>query len=76
MDLGTFETLLVEQDGDALVVTVNRPSAMNALAGQVIADLEALTVAVESQVGPRWWVRARHGLRLDLCLRERQVRPA
>lgn len=59
MDLGTFETLLVEQAGDALVVTVNRPSAMNALAGQVIADLEALTVAVESQVGSdgRWPVK-------------------
>ena len=59
MDLGTFETLLVEQDGDALVVTVNRPSAMNALAGQVIADLETLTLAVESQVGSagRWPVK-------------------
>lgn len=43
MDFGTYETLLVEQDGPALVVTVNRPKAMNALAGQVIEDLWALT---------------------------------
>ncbi len=43
MDFGTYETLLVEQDGDALVVTVNRPSAMNALAAQVVEDLWALT---------------------------------
>lgn len=59
MDLGTFDTLLVEQDGPALVVTVNRPKAMNALAGQVIADLESLVVALESQVGSdgRWPVR-------------------
>ncbi|AKT51278.1 enoyl-CoA hydratase/isomerase family protein [Arsenicicoccus sp. oral taxon 190] len=59
MDLGTFETLLVEQDGPALVVTVNRPHAMNALAGQVIADLEGLLVAIETQVGSdgRWPIR-------------------
>lgn len=43
MDFGTYETLLVEQDGEALVVTVNRPKAMNALAGKVVDDLWALT---------------------------------
>lgn len=59
MDLGTFDTLVVEQDGPALVVTINRPAAMNALARQVVQDLEALVVAVESQVGTdgRWPVR-------------------
>lgn len=43
MNFGTYETLLVQQDGPALVVTLNRPKAMNALAGQVIEDLWALT---------------------------------
>lgn len=43
MDFGTYETLLIEHNGPALVVTVNRPQAMNALAGQVIEDLWALT---------------------------------
>ncbi|GAB49156.1 enoyl-CoA hydratase/isomerase family protein [Mobilicoccus pelagius] len=43
MDFGSYETLLVEQDGPALVVTVNRPAAMNALAGQVVEDLWNLT---------------------------------
>ena len=32
MDFGTYETLIVEQQGEALVVTVSRPKAMNALA--------------------------------------------
>ncbi|GMA40560.1 enoyl-CoA hydratase/isomerase family protein [Mobilicoccus caccae] len=43
MDFGTYETLIVEQQGKALVVTVSRPKAMNALAGQVVEDLWALT---------------------------------
>ncbi|MET1035986.1 MAG: enoyl-CoA hydratase-related protein [Arthrobacter sp.] len=43
MDWGTYTTLAVEADGPALVVTVDRPQAMNALAGQVVDDLLALT---------------------------------
>lgn len=43
MDFGTYETLLVEQSGDALLVTINQPASMNALAAAVIEDLHALT---------------------------------
>ncbi|MCH8613786.1 enoyl-CoA hydratase/isomerase family protein [Arsenicicoccus dermatophilus] len=59
MDLGTFDTLLVEQDGDALVVTVNRPQAMNALAMQVVTDLGELLSSLEDRVGQdgRWPLR-------------------
>lgn len=58
MDFGTYETLIVEQDGAALVVTVDRPKALNALAGQVIDDLWALTEAL-MRVGEQgeWPVR-------------------
>ncbi|MDO5630024.1 MAG: enoyl-CoA hydratase-related protein [Mobilicoccus sp.] len=48
MEFGTYETLTVEQQGEALVVAVDRPKAMNALAGQVIEDLWALTDALQS----------------------------
>lgn len=43
MELGTYETLLLEQRNAALVVTINRPQALNALAAQVVADLTELT---------------------------------
>lgn len=43
MDFARYDTLLVEQDGAALVVTVNRPEAMNALASAVVKDLLDLT---------------------------------
>lgn len=43
MDYGTYETLTVDDQGDVLVVAVNRPKALNALAGQVVEDLWALT---------------------------------
>lgn len=48
MEFGTYETLVVEQQGAALVVTVSRPKAMNALAGRVVEDLWALTEALSS----------------------------
>ncbi|GHD11161.1 enoyl-CoA hydratase/isomerase family protein [Zhihengliuella salsuginis] len=38
-----YETILVTQYGPALVVTVNRPRALNALARQVVAELLDLT---------------------------------
>ena len=58
MDFGTYETLLVEPDGEALVVTVDRPKAMNALAGQVVDDLWELT-GILAKVGEEgeWPVR-------------------
>ena len=43
MDLGSYETLQLEQHGAALTVTVNRPEALNALAGAVVRDLTELT---------------------------------
>lgn len=59
MDFGTYETLLVEQQDAALVVTLNRPKALNALAGQVIEDLWNLT-GVLAGVGKDgdWPIRA------------------
>ena len=38
----TYETLLVEQDGGVLEVTLNRPEKYNALTGQVAADMMAV----------------------------------
>lgn len=43
MDFGTYQTLLVEQRGNALLVTINRPESLNALASAVVEDLHALT---------------------------------
>ncbi len=47
MNFPTFETLTTEQHGNALLVTVNRPKAMNALAQQVVEDLHTLLDTVE-----------------------------
>ncbi|MGG5753588.1 enoyl-CoA hydratase/isomerase family protein [Zafaria sp. Z1313] len=47
MDWGSYATLSLEQDGDALIVTVNRPEALNALANQVVDDLLELTGRLE-----------------------------
>lgn len=59
MDLSHYETLVVEQRSLALVVTISRPQALNALAAQVVEDLHALIDDVERQVGPQsgWPVR-------------------
>jgi enoyl-CoA hydratase len=35
-----YETLVFSRDGATLIVTVNRPKALNALSGQVIAELD------------------------------------
>lgn len=47
MDWGTYATLDVAAQDSALIVTVNRPEAMNALAGQVVEDLLELTSVLE-----------------------------
>ncbi|MDX5985073.1 enoyl-CoA hydratase-related protein [Sphingomonas echinoides] len=40
--MATYETLLVEQrEGGVSLITINRPQALNALNGQVLADLTA-----------------------------------
>ena len=58
MDFGTYQTLLVEQRDEALLVTINQPASMNALAGAVVEDLHALT-GVLAGIGTdaRWPVR-------------------
>lgn len=59
MNFPAFETLAVEQQGNALLVTVNRPKAMNALAQQVVEDLHALldTVVEHARHDGGWPVR-------------------
>ena len=42
MTLGTYETLLLEPKGRVLLVSVNRPKKLNALAEAVLVDLSAL----------------------------------
>lgn len=42
-----FETLLVESDGPVLVVTINRPKALNALNQQVLTELLRLCEALK-----------------------------
>ncbi len=46
-----YETIRYEKDGSIGVVTINRPKALNALNGAVIADLEALISEVEKDAG-------------------------
>lgn len=43
MDFGTYQTLLIEQQDQALLVTINQPESLNALASAVVEDLHALT---------------------------------
>ena len=42
MEFGEFSTVNVSERGDALLVSINRPQAMNALSTQVVADLDAV----------------------------------
>jgi enoyl-CoA hydratase len=49
----TFETLLVEQHGTVLVVTLNRPRALNALNGQLLAELSAVVAGAATDAGVR-----------------------
>lgn len=60
MDFGTYQTLLVEQQGKTLLVTVNRQESLNALAAEVVEDLHALTgVLGKLGQGAQWPV---HGV--------------
>ena len=49
----TFETLLVEQHDAVLLVTLNRPRALNALNGQLLSELSAVVARVASDAGVR-----------------------
>ncbi len=49
----TFETLLIEQHGTVLLVTLNRPRALNALTGQVLTELSALIAGAAADAGVR-----------------------
>ncbi|SFP90034.1 enoyl-CoA hydratase [Sphingomonas rubra] len=46
-----YQTILVEQRGRVTLVTLNRPQALNALNGQVLADLNAAMVAFDADPG-------------------------
>jgi enoyl-CoA hydratase len=46
--MSDYETLLVEQQGAVVLVTLNRPKALNALNSQVLADLIAVTRAYDA----------------------------
>jgi enoyl-CoA hydratase len=48
-----YETLLVDQDGPVTLVTLNRPQALNALNGQVLADLLAAFAAFDADPSQR-----------------------
>jgi enoyl-CoA hydratase len=48
-----YETLLVETDGAVTLVTLNRPQALNALNGQVLADLLAAFAAFDADPSQR-----------------------
>ncbi|MER6984678.1 enoyl-CoA hydratase-related protein, partial [Streptomyces carpinensis] len=43
----TYETLLVEERDDRVVVTLHRPDARNAISGQMIAELHDVCAELE-----------------------------
>ena len=49
----TFETLLVEQHGTVLLVTLNRPEALNALNAKLLSEMSALIAGVAADAGLR-----------------------
>ena len=49
----TYETILVERRGAVTLVTLNRPQALNALNGQVLADLIAAYAAYDADDAQR-----------------------
>jgi enoyl-CoA hydratase len=49
----SFATLLVERDGAVAVVTVNRPSVLNALNSQTISDLQRAMYELQQDAGIR-----------------------
>ena len=52
-DAASYATLLTERRGAVLVVTLNRPQALNALNSAVLADLVALMAAYDADPGLR-----------------------
>ena len=62
MEFGEFSTVNVSERGDALLVSINRPQAMNALSTQVVADLDAVVTKcvqlLESAPEQGWPFRA------------------
>ena len=49
----TYETILVEPQGAVTLITLNRPQALNALNGQVLADLIAAFTAFDADDSQR-----------------------
>lgn len=50
-----YETLLVADHGSARVVTINRPKALNALDGRVIAELSRVLEDLQEQIDAGDW---------------------
>jgi len=51
--MSQYETILVEQRGAVTLITLNRPSALNALNSQVLAELTQAFAAYEADPGQR-----------------------
>jgi enoyl-CoA hydratase len=51
--MADYETILVEQKGPVTLITLNRPQALNALNGQVLAELIAAFAAFDADEGQR-----------------------
>ncbi|MET7689904.1 enoyl-CoA hydratase/isomerase family protein [Streptomyces sp. NPDC005483] len=56
---GTYETLLVEERGDRVVVTLHRPEARNAISAGMIAELHEVCALLERD--PRLLLLTGHG---------------
>jgi enoyl-CoA hydratase len=50
--MAEYTALLVERDGPAMVITVNRPESLNALSRVVIAELRSVVAAVREHGDP------------------------
>ena len=48
-----YENLLVERDGAALIITINRPSKLNALNTQTLTELGLVLDAASTDDGVR-----------------------
>ena len=44
-----MENVLLEKQGHVSIITINRPKALNALATEVLKDLEAVVKTVEAE---------------------------
>ena len=51
MNLATFETLIVEQTGRVLLITLNRPEALNALNSTLLRELGEVVTAADRDEG-------------------------